>query len=396
MSKKTSIPPKIILGDRGIQTYRSCDKGFTDSMRLVPFKQVKDGTGDARIVRESEFAKPYGEQYEDPHEDFWAMEYEAPSLPPWGWDYPGMEDPASTYHVTFLCGGDYCYCPEGTKTFDGECGWEIIGAEFVPPWGAVGVSFSKTQLKFTGLSTASGCGYLTITMKARFKSGDKYQTVIGTHSNIQVCQCDDDECEEACVVTVPVAYDDANSDDTIVQSNTATVAVTGDGAPFSWSVSGTGFTLDYSETAGLENTLNASGSACGTATITITDCDGNIATGYVTCTTGVWTQDWLFTSPITPAYYGPSCTGYCGQGGTGGHYYFTLRHRIDRGTVNYYCCDNGADWQFLYTFDDGYQVSHAEALFLGTGTCTFYGCSVLSGASTNVAGTPGGEVWVCV
>lgn len=308
MSRKTSIPPKIILGDRGIQTYRSCDKGFADSMRLKTFKQILDGTGDARVVRESEFAKPYGEMYEDPHEDFWAMEYEAPGLPPWGWDYPGMEDPASVYHVTFLCGGDYCYCPDGNKDFDAECGWEIIGAEFKPPWGDVSVLFSGTSLLFTALETASGCGSLTITMRAKFKSGGKVQTVVGTHSNIQVCECIEADCpeEDICIDDSAVAWDSVNSPTTVARNNNVTVYITdslGTGGPYDWSVSGSGtWSMGSSQTTGLSNTLICGSDACGVATITVEGCDGTIATGYVRCTTGGWTAPYYICDP-----YGGVC-----------------------------------------------------------------------------------------
>lgn len=287
MSRKTSIPKKTILGDRGIQTYRSCDKGFTDSMRVTTFKEVKNAAGDARIVRESEFAKPYGEQYEEPFEDFSAMEYGAPNIPPWGWDYPSMVDLDSPWHVTFLCGGEFCYCLETSRSFDAECGWEIIGAEFVPSWNEVGVSFDKTNVFTYGLATAAGCGTLTITMKAKFKSGDKYQTVIGTHSGIQVCKCSDDECDE-CDDTA-IAWDSVNSPETIARSTAVTVYITdslGTGGPYTWAVSGTGFTLDDATTAGLTNTLNADGSACGSAVITVTGCDVTEAIGYVRCTAG--------------------------------------------------------------------------------------------------------------
>ena len=263
-------------------------------MRLVPFKQVKSAAGDPRIIRESEFAKPYGEQYEEPWEDFSAMEYEAPNLPPWGWDYPDMADPKSTYRVVFLCGGeDFCYCKEESVAFDGKCSWEIIGAEFKPAWNEVGVSYNKRNVFFFGLDTATGCGTLTITMKATFKVGKKTQTVVGTHGGILVCECSEAECEEACIDDTGIAWDSVNSPQTIARNNNATVYITdslGTGGPYSWSVSGSGtWSLDDTDTVGLTNTLNCGSDACGTATITVTGCDGFEVTGYVRCTTGGWT-----------------------------------------------------------------------------------------------------------
>jgi hypothetical protein len=171
--------------------------------------------------------------------------------------------------------------------------------------------------------------------------------------------------------------------------------VTGDGAPFTWQAIGTDVTLDFAETVGLENTLNTGASTCGSISIIVTDCDGNVTTGYVLCTTGVWRQNFITTSPVLPRFYGPSCVGYCGQGGLGGHYYFTLKHRADRGTVNYYCCSNGASWQFLYYYWDGFPISHVDLLFKGHGAYDYYGPENLGGETVNVSGTPGGESWGC-
>ncbi len=303
MSRKTSIPRKTIEGRRGIQTYRSCDKGFADSMRLTTFKE----TDDAVVVRHSEFAKPYGEQYEDPWEDFSAMEYQAPNLPPWGFDYPGMGDPAAQpWKVVFFCDGtfDVCFCNEASMVFPLNCSWEIIGVGFDPPWNEVGVSFDKTHVYTYGLATATGCGYLTVTMRAVFKVGDKTETVIGTHSGIKVCACKEEDCE-GCNDSA-IAWDASTSAHTIARNNSVTVAITdslGIGGPYSWSVSGTGFTLDNAITVGLSNTLNASGSACGMAEITVIGCGGTEIKGYVRCTTGQWVLD--------TASFCLNCSGYC-------------------------------------------------------------------------------------
>ena len=64
------------------------------------------------------------------------------------------------------------------------------------------------------------------------------------------------------------------------------VAVSGRLPPFSWSVSGTGFSLNPSD--GATNTLFADPDACGTAEITVTDSGGNSIVGEVRCSNGVW------------------------------------------------------------------------------------------------------------
>jgi len=74
----------------------------------------------------------------------------------------------------------------------------------------------------------------------------------------------------------------------IDQGHDLAVNVSANGTPLTWAVAGSGFTLSHAETAGTGNVLEADGSASGAATITITDCDGNVAVGYVRCTTGQW------------------------------------------------------------------------------------------------------------
>jgi len=113
---------------------------------------------------------------------------------------------------------------------------------------------------------------------------------------------------DACPADSTFAWDDAGSDDTIVRSGTAAIAVIAGVVPYTWSVSGTGFTLASSVTTALTNTLNADGTACGTATITVTDGNSCEITGYVRCTTGTWnssSQPWctIKSGQYYTAYY---------------------------------------------------------------------------------------------
>ena len=105
------------------------------------------------------------------------------------------------------------------------------------------------------------------------------------------CGCVD--IEIACCDGSGMAWDSAGSASTIAREASATVAITDStemGGPYTWSVSGTGFTLDNATTVGLTNTLNADATACGSAEITVTGCDGTVVTGYVRCTTGAWIE----------------------------------------------------------------------------------------------------------
>jgi hypothetical protein len=104
----------------------------------------------------------------------------------------------------------------------------------------------------------------------------------------KICTATCEPCD--CDVVDNVAYDTENSDETIDQNSTATVIVTDGCGPFNWSVTGTGFSFDDSTTDERTNTLSADDTACGSATITITDKCGDSCTGYVRCTEGQWVQ----------------------------------------------------------------------------------------------------------
>jgi len=69
---------------------------------------------------------------------------------------------------------------------------------------------------------------------------------------------------------------DPNNPDTMGRETKVNVSVLGGRAPYSWSVSGSGFSLTESQTQGLSNTLYADNTACGSAFITVTDVRGAV------------------------------------------------------------------------------------------------------------------------
>ena len=73
-----------------------------------------------------------------------------------------------------------------------------------------------------------------------------------------------------------LAYD-AGNPETIDRSEEKTITVTGGCSPFTWAVTGTGFTLANATTIGRTNTLVADATACGTAAISVTDTWSDIA-----------------------------------------------------------------------------------------------------------------------
>lgn len=94
-------------------------------------------------------------------------------------------------------------------------------------------------------------------------------------------------CIDSCCPAITTFILGSNAD-TIAREASEIITVIGGCPPYIWAVSGTGFTMTDATTTGLTNTLNADATACGTATITITDDCGTSLTEYVRCTTGQW------------------------------------------------------------------------------------------------------------
>jgi len=85
-----------------------------------------------------------------------------------------------------------------------------------------------------------------------------------------------------------IEFDYGASAETIARQTSEIIYAMANNTPLTWTVSGTGFSLEHAETDGVGNVLHADATACGSATITVTGCDGQSAIGYVRCTTGQW------------------------------------------------------------------------------------------------------------
>jgi len=111
-----------------------------------------------------------------------------------------------------------------------------------------------------------------------------------------------------CTEDPDLEYDTVNSHETIDRNGSAALVVIGNNGPYTWSVSGTGFTLENEgQPTGPTNTLYADGTACGAATITVTGCDGTQVTGYVRCTTGNWGPWQNICGTFSQGFYLNSC-----------------------------------------------------------------------------------------
>lgn len=85
-----------------------------------------------------------------------------------------------------------------------------------------------------------------------------------------------------------IEYNYETSAEEIDRNTSEPIYVTANNTPLSWSVAGTGFSLEHAETDSCGNILHADETACGPATITVTGCDSQETIGYVRCTTGDW------------------------------------------------------------------------------------------------------------
>jgi len=110
----------------------------------------------------------------------------------------------------------------------------------------------------------------------------------GYQSSLYTSRCGGASVTVPCC-NFPIEWDEDASEDTIEPEGNAVVAVTQGTAPYTWSVTGTGFSIEP-ETGSRFNLLLADETACGTATIVVTDACGSGTVGYVRSTEGRWVQ----------------------------------------------------------------------------------------------------------
>lgn len=110
---------------------------------------------------------------------------------------------------------------------------------------------------------------------------EDYNNLKGDALQDCIDQCDD--CSSVPALTWP-----DNNPETIARNSQVSVFVFGGRPPFHWIVSGQGFSLLLSETQSRDNVLIADATACGTASITVTDQCGFNVTGEVRCVSGQW------------------------------------------------------------------------------------------------------------
>jgi len=130
------------------------------------------------------------------------------------------------------------------------------------------------------------------------RDGNKVEQITKKNSDISINKIVLAECKEGCGQNIPGNYLQNPEDvlrwnpanpQTITRNTSRAVSVIGGTGPYKWSVSGTGFTLNNSTST--SNTLNANNSACGSASITVTDKYGDTVSGSLRCTSsGEWVR----------------------------------------------------------------------------------------------------------
>jgi len=268
--------------------------------------------------RKSELKKPY---LEDAFPEMEYQDYDWPNIKPYWPDYPPITDEIQSGGTKYPIGDleeleTHTGCPvmlwcdptnpdeitpgdEILMCFEGFCSKNISikllevsadgfslgkiyifgGTKWYPPIRACAM--------LSASSTCEGTAYVEACDKDYAYSSLTYAGTNRPYPNPAAWITCTVRAECDCETKPDVAYDDDNSDDTIDRNGTATIVVKDGCPPFSWSVSGTGFSIPASS-EGRTNILSADDTACGTATITVTDHCGDSCSGYVRGTEGQW------------------------------------------------------------------------------------------------------------
>lgn len=291
-----SNKPSGITRDYGRRSYIETDpEPYMDHMkRVTDFQKYQEA-----LERHSEWKRPYISDDYEQMEYWWSppflmnpkwwMPYWLPDGPTIG--HPDIFDPvadcthcAITCHGGYNCGWGWCHksvaCWLPGQNISRDFSWAIIsGGEYLSE-----VEYDKPlsgSIRFKTTDALSGGEKVTI--EVRFTDGMGH---ICTDTASLRCEEEEEDC---CSPSPPSFTWDSSSDDTILKNDSASVTVSGGCSPFSWQITGTGFSLGAAQTTGRSNSVNTDGTACGSASITVTDFCGSVTNGSVRCTeAGSW------------------------------------------------------------------------------------------------------------
>jgi len=281
--------PKTSGLDYGHRTYMDADD-YTSAMARGSDKNIDNKTKRSH----SDDKKPYmGDEY--PEMEHFFTPYDPPNFVP-----PGIpDDPRIVPRVPGGPGADLavlycqivgCFVENETTCLALNCTYTPIAvmfAHFHPP--GVDISLQGKNICITATSASPPAIEVDVLMSGISPDGRK---LLGTHDSIMITKCPDWETDPEpvnCEDADPLEWDTENSAETIIQDGQATVYVTGGVGLFTWTVSGTGYTLSARKTSGRANTIHADETSCGTATITCTDeCDTQVEGTLRNVTAGKW------------------------------------------------------------------------------------------------------------
>jgi len=241
-------------------------------------------------------------------------------------------------------------------SYNGETEKMIIDTEASPPYyiqkrgeeDEEWQTIITTNLKEIGISLLCPCESLYY--RASACPVDEEQTDFKTDSCDPNNEGDLDECLQ---IGAGAGYSFtwySGNPTTIARNDNVTIIVSSSDidcyGPFVWGVSGTGFSLEYSKTEGISNTLYADETACGCAFITVTDACGTEVTGTVKCTTGQWL----------------SCDLDCDSGCTGDGAYTKNWDEWLPGLRRYAQCKTSGASNCNYNCDDGRSGSISSSM----------------------------------
>jgi len=314
---------------------------YHEMMRRPTYRGVSDQLtirqSDFKVLmRQSEFEKPYLE------DDYQEMQhfYPIPPLPPWGdWDWippegttggppgagPGFPGAPGGLPVgvpldfcSITCWGDHAYYGDDCDEAVGECHLSVSSLGIVGSWVVSGpvnkidefsdyIYFSPVKPGESARSIKIYADWDNIPLIDNRKEADF--AVVYTDERGNVCKSEFTlSCVEKCdCYKEPVFIYDTGNPTSVAPEASVSIRVENGCPPFGWSVTGTGFTFGQTNTDGTTNQLIAGSSACGMASITVTDNCGATVTGAVACTAGTWygcSYEW-----ISEDCKGPGCTG---------------------------------------------------------------------------------------
>lgn len=264
-----------------------------------------------KTERESTFKKPYYDDSYQEMEEFYypydGFDIRLPStrINQYIDDYPGRDTDAAgggCDYCIITCNGALAHKECDQNVTKGECHTNVScfvegGSSLDYNWCISGDPIKEIKYFKTAIGTGEiGGGGSSIEIYPDWSTIELINEVKEAKYTVTLTdglghKCSDSlkiECKEVCCpAEVTFAYSD-DSDDTIDREGTANVIITGGCTSYSWSVSGTGFSFANATTLARVNTLIADETACGTASITVTDDCGTTVTGEVRCTEGEW------------------------------------------------------------------------------------------------------------